>query len=108
MPDVINQHVGGVPVEEALSHWHERISNFQYEGYRIPPRMISGLADYIVLKRPPGGFLEAVLRNDLRMAAEHADEQNKPLLWVYVALLYNVVPVGSWGSSENYERWLVS
>ena len=50
---------------------------------------------------PPGGFIKAVMNNDLRAATARADFTNKSLLWVYTIFLDNCVPINSSGSGEN-------
>ena len=54
----------------------------------------------------PGGFLQAVLRNDLRDALERADIRNIKILGAYVSYLMNEVPAACWGSPERVECWL--
>lgn len=56
--------------------------------------------------RPLGGFLTAVVCNDLVEAAAHADEYNIRNLPAYAEFLYWELPIGSWGSSEIVEKWI--
>lgn len=72
----------------------------------IPGRMIGGLVRYFDEGVAPGGFLCAVLRNQLKQACSHADEENLMLLPNYVRLLYNFAPMHAWGSEENFNAWL--
>ncbi len=65
-----------------------------------------GLIEYIATRRPTGGFLEAVLSNDLREACARADEQMRPHLYDLVLFLYNYSPGICWSSPELVEAWL--
>ena len=53
----------------------------------------------------PGGFLTAVLRNDLAGAVDKADDRNVELIPNYVRLLYNFAPAGCWGSERQMSDW---
>ena len=53
----------------------------------------------------PGGFLTAVLRNDLSGAVGKADDRNVELIPNYVRLLYNFAPAGCWGSERQMSDW---
>jgi len=68
--------------------------------------MLSHLETYINERQPLGGFLQAVVSNDLKEAVGRADDININLIPKYVRWLYNYAPIGSWGSVENYERWI--
>lgn len=73
---------------------------------RIPARMIGGIMRYLEDGILPGGFLQAILKNDLVKACEHADDENKYLIWDYVNALYNYAPAEAWGSPEAVSRWM--
>ena len=68
--------------------------------------MRMSLALYQVIGQRPGDFLEACLKNDLRRAAEHADELNFTRLGTYAAYFYNELPSPAWGSPEKVEKWI--
>lgn len=74
--------------------------------YRIPSHMHDGLYDYIQMGVPPGDFLGAVLRNDLKEACARADSINKNHIWDYVNFLYNKAPLPCWGSPPKVEKWM--
>ena len=71
----------------------------------IPERMHGGITRWIESGVRPGHFLCAVLRNDLFEACSRADDDNRPLIWVYVSWLYNNAPGGCWGSPERFDSW---
>lgn len=72
----------------------------------IPDHMIEGLVQYVMVGRPVGHFLRAVLSNDLKEACNRADELNQHKLYGYVFFLYNYCPIGCWGSSGSYVEWV--
>ena len=74
--------------------------------YGVPAHMRGALVRYYNNRLPPGGFLTAVLSNDLMGALSQADETNKHALPAYGMWLYNQAPIGSYGSRENVRRWL--
>lgn len=65
-----------------------------------------GMRLYIENRIPPGGFLTAVLSNNLKEACGRADSTNKYLLFEIVQWLYNEVPSVCWGSADNVQSWL--
>ena len=64
----------------------------------VPEHMIEGLVQYVMVGRPVGHFLRAVLSNDLKEACNRADEKNKTQLHAYIFFLFNYTPIGCWGS----------
>lgn len=74
----------------------------------IPGYMIHGLVSYVVDRRPTGGFLYAVLTNNLQNTYAQADGTNEACVRAYVMFLYNDVPSSCWGSEERVEAWLNS
>lgn len=76
-------------------------------GYeQIPARMQDALRRYVLEGIRPGDFLTAVICNDLRGAIGRADEENSPLLRLYVLWLYNVAPAACWGSPDKMREWM--
>lgn len=73
---------------------------------KIPPHMQEVLRRYIVQGLEPGNFLKSVISNDLRGATGSADEENLPLLKLYVQWLYNEAPGNCWGSVEVMHDWM--
>ena len=76
--------------------------------YHSIDHLMPSLRRYIDLHCPPGGFLHAVLSNDLKEAIARADEQNMGLLPILATWLYNEAPGGCWGSAERVRNWLNS
>ena len=72
----------------------------------IPDYMHGGLARYFNNGIEPGGFLSAVLNNDLMMALDRADSQNVNCLKAYGMWLYNHAPMGTFGYSGAVDEYL--
>ena len=54
----------------------------------------------------PGGFLRAVLENDLTSAVKRADDLNRRYLSDVVTYCYQVLPSASWGNRGLVASWL--
>lgn len=72
----------------------------------IPPHMMESMRAYVEQGRPVGGFLQAVISNDLKEAVGRADNTNIWLIPIYVNWFYNECPGLIWGSREEYENWI--
>lgn len=79
---------------------------YKFRSFYIPKRMMEGLTRYIDHRVEPGGFLKAVISNDLKGAVGLADDENLLNLPAYVTYLYNEAPSLCWGSKENMQTWL--
>ncbi len=67
---------------------------------------LEGLIRYAENHCPPGGFLYAVLANDLREATGHADKDNLHDLPEIVSWCQHNLPWNSWGNEERVYEWL--
>lgn len=74
--------------------------------YGLPEHMIAAIRRYVDDRIEPGGFLSAVICNDLKQAAGLADHINKHLLFEYVQYFYNETPSDCWGTEEKFNSWL--
>lgn len=72
----------------------------------IRPEMIRALRRYADEKIETGGFLRAVLENDLKGAVDAADWGNRAALSQFVIYCFNKIPAVSWGSPAKVEKWL--
>ena len=71
-----------------------------------PERIRASLDAYAAGAMPVvGGFLTAVLENDLRRAVAHADPVDRVALPEIVAYCEQVLPPESWGSRAAVEAW---
>lgn len=73
---------------------------------QIPPHMQEAIRRYVVQGLKPGGFLCAVIQNDLKMAVFQADDVNEPLIPLYVRWFYNHAPSACSGSPDHMQKWL--
>jgi hypothetical protein len=68
--------------------------------------MKEALERYVMRGIEPGGFLTALLSNDLWQTVARADDQNARVIKEYTVFLYNWAPSGCWGSSAKFEAWI--
>ncbi len=71
----------------------------------IPDRLLEPLYGHIEHGCPTGGFLRAVLSNDLKESFGRADEESRIVLFDIVMFLYNNAPAPCWGSPEEVKAW---
>lgn len=64
------------------------------------------IVNYVNFGLPPGGFITAVLSNDLFGAIGRADAENLRDLHEICLFVYNKIPSECWGSRQSVERWL--
>lgn len=75
--------------------------------YNILPEHMQGAAQrYVEQGIPPGGFLEAVICNNLKEAIMRADDINADHLKDFVMFFYNETPGDCWGSREAMIKWI--
>jgi hypothetical protein len=72
----------------------------------IPERMQDAIRRYVIDRVQPGRFLTAVICNDLRNAVGSADDENLPLLKLYLQWFYNRAPAPCHGSYDAMQAWL--
>ena len=73
---------------------------------KIPESTLEGITAYIEERRPPGGFLRAVLENNLSESFGRADENNQAALLAIVQYIYWKIPGPCWGSPDKVNAWL--
>lgn len=79
---------------------------FTFNHANVPGHTQDALVNYFVHGYEPGGFLSAVLRNDLVGAATKADSTNRECLAHIAIWIMNHAPYGSWGDQESINGWL--
>ena len=72
----------------------------------IPERTLEGLKRYVKDKIPPGGFLTAVLENNLLNSFQRADGENRQAIPEIVYYVRNHLPANCWGLPEKVKKWL--
>lgn len=73
--------------------------------YALPDYMVGAVERYVLKGIAPGGFLTAVLSNDLAGAVGRADSANAAALVQWVKFVYNELPSSCWREAENVEYW---
>ena len=73
---------------------------------RLPHHLQGGVKRYIEQGVPPGGFLTAVIENNLRLAVGHADNISLAALPQIVWFFHNESPGDCWGTPEKMKLWM--
>ena len=73
----------------------------------IPRHTLGGIKRHVENRIPPGGFLTAVLENNLKKSFGQADKENRKVLFEIVCYCYNELPSICWGSPEKVKNWLL-
>lgn len=73
--------------------------------WNVPPHTLETLDNWAKHGLPPGGFVAAVLENDLVAAVRRADSGNSAALVEIVRYLINELPRGCWGSVDQVAAW---
>lgn len=90
----------------------EEMDQMLEEHYRLNPvrgvskTVIQSLNMWVMNKILPGGFLTAVLENNLKEACARADSYNRATLFEIVEYCYMNIPAPCWGSPEKVRAWL--
>ena len=74
--------------------------------YKMPTLTKECIDNYVKLRIPTGGFLYAVLTNNLSEAIGRADENNMKCIVGIVRYIYNECPAACWGSEDRVMEWL--
>jgi len=77
-------------------------------GQTMSTPSIHALAKYVYERVPPGGFLQAVLINDLISAVAQADEENIEKIPAYIEFVYNHIPHAAWGTPKKVNDWIIN
>ena len=72
----------------------------------LPESAQESMQAYIETGRPVGGFLTAVLSNNLTESFARADIYNQSAMRSYALFLYNEAPVSCWGDLEAVHDWI--
>lgn len=72
---------------------------------RIPEITRESIDAWAESARPVGGFVQAVLENNLREAFARADRENTAAMHDIVSYRYNEIPGLCWGSPERVAEW---
>jgi hypothetical protein len=73
---------------------------------RVPMGCRGGLTRYLLYGVSTGGFLHAVIDNDLKEAVGRADDVNILAIPNIVRFLYNAAPSQAWGRKGAHDAWV--
>jgi hypothetical protein len=76
--------------------------------YRVPEHLHGAIVRYVLRGIPPGGFLSAVICNDLKESLGRADEINTAAIFNIVSWFYNCAPSECWKSQPHMNAWIKS
>ena len=74
----------------------------------VPLRLRESLQRYVEHRIPPGGFLEAVLSNDLMLAVGYADEDSLACLKDLCVIVNCRLPCVCHGSRDRVRQWIAN
>lgn len=92
--------IGSGAYTQELKYW-----SAQLLAYDVPVDLQDGLANWIILHSPPGGFLQAVLANDLKESLARGSAVSLHGLENIVRFLYQEAPGSCWGSVAHVQKW---
>jgi len=72
----------------------------------IPPLVLQGMERYRDEHTPVGGFLTAVMENNLTQAVGLADTNSYAALREIVQWIYWEMPAPAWGSPAKVKAWI--
>jgi hypothetical protein len=75
---------------------------------KIEPRFKDSIDRYVKDKIPIGGFLRAVLENDLKGAIGSADLDAMDNIRHILCYCWNEIPSNCWGNKDKVKSWLES
>jgi hypothetical protein len=73
---------------------------------RVPEHTAGAIDAFIATGQPVGGFVNAVLTNDLFRAFDRADPENIAHMQDIVTYVYNEAPMGCYGNQETVDAWI--
>ena len=77
-----------------------------YDEEYVPEHIRAGITNYFELGLHPGGFVSAVIANDLTRAVQSADHENRKHISSIARWIAFNAPTGSRGSWEAVENWI--
>ena len=80
--------------------------NFDGPFQAIPQHMRDSIQRYCVHHIKPGSFLSALLQNDLQNTIFNADEQNLPLIKLYLQWFHT--NTSNLLGKENFQKWIAN
>lgn len=80
----------------------------EWDRYEVSEQIKQGLENYLFYGIEPGGFLTAVICNDLSNAVRRGDFHNRKdqSLHSLISFMDHKLPSGCWGSRQAYKEWM--
>ena len=78
------------------------------QGRGIPDNIIQSLERYRDVGIPTGGFLLAVLTNNLYESVARADSDSLESLPLIVKWVAMELPYSAWGDRDSVDKWIIS
>ncbi len=72
----------------------------------IPEHMRGAVSRYVMHGLHPGGFLPAIICNDLQSAVARADSVNQSRIADYIRFFSSHVPRAAWGAESMMNKWM--
>ena len=85
---------------------HELDKPSRWGSQEIPKHTQESLENYLINGYHPGGFVTAVLTNDLYGAVARADYVNKANIMAITDWVINYAPSRAWGSQSAVNMWI--
>lgn len=79
----------------------------KYTSWLLPENMRKQLVNYVMRGIPLGGFLKAVVCNDLNRSYSTADPENKKKLGEWSGFVFWDLPKECRGSKDIYDSWVI-
>ena len=99
---ILNTHANG---NRPTATNGERVMDEGHRSSKIPDHMRASVKRYLEEGGEVGGFLMAVLCNNLSGAFARADQTNREALGDWVSWLWNDCPSDAWGSLAEVRAW---
>ena len=91
-------------IDRAEQHYLQRL-----DAREVPEHLHAGIIAYLTAGVPPGGYLRAVLSNDLTEAVKRADASGREGgLIALVMFLFHDAPHPAWGSPKAVSDWMAT
>lgn len=92
--------------QDLRDYLHTRLRMMTHGMARLPEHMQEGALSYVMEGIKPGGFLTAVLENNLVRSYERADWVNTASMGEWAQWLYNSCPMPAWGGEHEVKDWI--
>lgn len=73
--------------------------------YNVPQHTQAAIVRFVEHGYMPGGFLTALLTNNLFLAVDTADRLNKAAIPEIVRWVFNNLPLGAYGTEDKMMDW---